>query len=1159
MWRLLLFELVLVVVIVGIWFGAPLVGIKSVFWRIVIILALIIPPILLIIYNFLKARKASSGLEKEIKDQGKVQQETVRPDRRGEIQELNDTFSQAIVALKKSKLGGRRGTALYALPWYMIIGPPAVGKSTALLRSGLKFPFSTSDRGSIKGVGGTRNCDWWFADQAILLDTAGRYTSEDEDQEEWVAFLRMLKKYRKQRPLNGLLVAASVDDLLTTRPEELEEMATKIRARVDQVINELDLSLPVYILITKCDLFSGFVQFFGNMKKSMRSNVFGFTVPLTDAKTDIEQLFSSEFDLLSARLRERSLSRLASAKSALRGDVYKFPLEFAAARDRLTSFVSQLMMSNPYVEMPRLRGVYFCSGTQEGRPLESVMGMMSQALGLQGIESQGLAQKTTKKSYFLRNVFTKVIFPDQEIAGTTAKGQARRRRVGLAGLAAAFLISAGTVGVAAVTYSNNSSLISETVEVSKSSRITTPEDPRKVLDSLQALDRLRDRMNTLQLHAREGAPWSMSFGFYQGKSLKKPVEQIFLKRMRQAYVLQAGAELEATLVDISASADAGTAAVGAAKDFDLLKTYLMVTDAKRLDPKFAANILLGQWKKRLHPDVAQEKELLLRISKRYLELVKAGKTTWLERDNEVVRNVRHALRARDAEYLRIIGDAAKQLRPFTLRDALNNRVQSTIKAEHSVPGVYTRAGWTEFVRSRIAKQMVKRSGIEPWVLGEEGKRIGERLRDRYYEQYINAWKRFLKGLTVEPVSTAQESLQMLEKMTDHPSLYRTLITAIAHNTELPMMGTGGVKAKDLLRHSRGKIGSKLRKAQYLGLDKVAGKALKRKKNRVERTFWPLRELVFPPPGIDGRPQISSLDQYLSQLTNVRDALTKEVKGEGTGDTGVDKAVEEARRVTRGILATIPGELRRLVSSLLYTPLEVSSSTAKVAQANRASSTFSNELCAFYKERLAGKYPFAKSKREALLQDAVEFFAPKGTVWTYYEANFKHLIVRKGDRFQPLPDKKVSKQIISFFSRAWRITRALFPMGHETPRVRMQVRPQPAVLEEGASYQISEIIMEVGAKPRTYRNGPIEQWTFAWTGDGQRTRLLIRGAAGLREEISYQGDWSLLRLIDRGKIRKRGSWYRVEWAFKQGKIRIQIDFRPSRTHNPLFRPMRLNCR
>src|SRR3954462_7921099 len=93
--------------------------------------------------------------------------------------------------------GGSRRNYLYSRPWYVIIGPPGAGKTTALLNSGLRFPFAEQ---ALKGVGGTRNLDFWFADEAALVDTAGRYTTQDSDQgvdsSGWTSFLSLLKKHR---------------------------------------------------------------------------------------------------------------------------------------------------------------------------------------------------------------------------------------------------------------------------------------------------------------------------------------------------------------------------------------------------------------------------------------------------------------------------------------------------------------------------------------------------------------------------------------------------------------------------------------------------------------------------------------------------------------------------------------------------------------------------------------------------------------------------------------------------------------------------------------------------------------------------------------------------------------------------------------------------
>jgi type VI secretion system protein ImpL len=85
---------------------------------------------------------------------------------------LRERMSTALSLLKKAR--GTRGY-LYEQPWYVIIGPPGAGKTTALLNSGLKFPLAAEmGQGAVAGVGGTRLCDWWFTENAVLIDTAGR-------------------------------------------------------------------------------------------------------------------------------------------------------------------------------------------------------------------------------------------------------------------------------------------------------------------------------------------------------------------------------------------------------------------------------------------------------------------------------------------------------------------------------------------------------------------------------------------------------------------------------------------------------------------------------------------------------------------------------------------------------------------------------------------------------------------------------------------------------------------------------------------------------------------------------------------------------------------------------------------------------------------------
>ncbi len=97
------------------------------------------------------------------------------------LAEMQKQFHTYLLALKQSPSG--KG-ALATLPWFLVIGAPGSGKTTALQESGLAFSSMGHGVRSIRGIGGTRNCDWWFTDNAIFLDTAGRYTTSPEDQGE---------------------------------------------------------------------------------------------------------------------------------------------------------------------------------------------------------------------------------------------------------------------------------------------------------------------------------------------------------------------------------------------------------------------------------------------------------------------------------------------------------------------------------------------------------------------------------------------------------------------------------------------------------------------------------------------------------------------------------------------------------------------------------------------------------------------------------------------------------------------------------------------------------------------------------------------------------------------------------------------------------------
>src|SRR5262249_55843478 len=244
-----------------------------------------------------------------------------------DLAQIGQRFEEAIALLKRTHLGGKRALLgalfgrpfIYQLPWYVIIGAPGAGKTTALVNSGLEFPLAAKlGKNPVRGVGGTRNCDWWFASDAVLIDTAGRFTTQDSDRESdraaWFGFLDLLVRYRPRRPVNGVLLTLSVPDLLAANAEERRTHARTLRERVDELHTRFGAGIPIYVMVTKMDLLAGFMEFFADFDKDERAQVWGVTFPYAPAAADADPLarLGAELAALEKRLDECLLDPLPS-------------------------------------------------------------------------------------------------------------------------------------------------------------------------------------------------------------------------------------------------------------------------------------------------------------------------------------------------------------------------------------------------------------------------------------------------------------------------------------------------------------------------------------------------------------------------------------------------------------------------------------------------------------------------------------------------------------------------------------------------------------------------------------------------------------------------------------------------------------------------------
>jgi type VI secretion system protein ImpL len=500
---------------------------------------------------------------------------------RDELQTLKERMEDALAELKKTRLGGASGRQfLYQLPWYIIIGPPGSGKTTLLQNSQIRFPLADRfGNEAFRGVGGTRNCDWWFAENAVLLDTAGRYTTQDSDEEidrgAWLGFLALLKKHRSRRPINGAIIAVSIAKLLESNEAERRAHANAIRKRIHELHETLGIRLPIYLMLTKCDLLAGFMDYFDNLDRDTRAQVWGMTFPLSeDPDANPIALFEKEFELLHQSLQGQLIDKLEHEQNGERCDrIYTFPQQFATLKPVLLKFAEDLFEPTRYQQQAMLRGLYFTSATQEGSPIDRIMSSLAENFG---VERQALLGASgSGKSFFINRLMVDVIFGESSLAGANIKLERKRAWLQRGAVLTTAAMSAVIVLAWVVSYARNKVYIDEVkAEAVVIERMAgeLPSEQADVLTTLALLDRAR-ALRGGYADQRRGTPWSMTYGLYQGDKLGKAGDITYRRLLKQAFLPRLMARLEEQIGD-NATTD---------YLFEALKVYLMLDDSQHYD------------------------------------------------------------------------------------------------------------------------------------------------------------------------------------------------------------------------------------------------------------------------------------------------------------------------------------------------------------------------------------------------------------------------------------------------------------------------------------------------------------------------------------------------------------------------------------------------
>lgn len=955
----------------------------------------------------------------------------------------------------------RRRQQLLRLPWYLFIGAPGAGKTTALLNSGLQFPLADKlGTAPVRGVAGTRQCDWWFTRQAVFIDTAGRYTTQDSDattdSHEWRRFLGLLREHRPHQPINGVLVTVSVPDLLAGGAE-LQRQQQAVQARLQELRTTLGLVLPVYLLVTKADLLAGFTEFFDGLDTDQRAQVWGTTLPWPEA-TD---RWIAELQALVTRVHTLTPDRLHQEPSpARRSSIAHFGAQLDALLPPLHGFAQQALGDAEVPPRQPLRGVYLTSGTQEGNPIDRVMSAIARHHGLQ---ARALPRPDGKgKAFFLNHLLQQVVIAEADLAGTTL---ARRRRQRLAWRLGAAVVATGLVGLSAawlVSYDRNRATIAATGQRVQqlAARVASAGSGADWLPLYEVLRDLPRRGNV----PADAVPPGHGFGLYQGARLARTASESYHRVLAATLAPQLAKRLAHELV--LAEGDPGLR-------YQTLKTYLMLLQPERLD---RATVRAWAAQSFAHGpdapvDAAQRDEWLRHVD---ALLERNAFQAAVVPDEAAVRRAQQALAAvplPQRALTRLVREADTGLLP---PQAWFGPLYPLLFEAQAGPGgtppvtvnpLFTPVGYTRHIAPRVDGVLQALADEEEWVLGQGPRRreplhadpaaraaLATEVVRLYAAAYADHWQVLLGG-------------RQLVRPTDADALAR--LNAQLAGTDSPL--------RKLLTLTRTEL--RLTAAANDPLATVADAVL------ADR-FAALRRYA------DG-PGAAALDRLLAEVSRFTLA--------SGGESGPALA-----RALHQEAAAAPSPFNGVWSRLAEAVEAAGRAALRQGLAVRLEDV-SSQCRALTNQR----YPFASAAtgNDLGLADFARLFGPDGVLDAFFRRELLPHVDTSSRPWRYRGGEAVADEaVLRSFERAEDIRRTFFAPNSPLPRLQFTLRP--VEMDES----LEEFSLDIDGQALLYENGPRLIRAFTWPGPAGHQRVTLR-ARGLRGEL-HEGPWTLLRVLTR---------------------------------------------
>ncbi|WP_075291374.1 type VI secretion system membrane subunit TssM [Pararhizobium arenae] len=1089
-------------------------------------------------------------------------------ERASSAQSLTASFKDALGVLRRRCTGRLFGNGwLYQLPWYLFIGTPGSGKTTAIGNSGLSFPLADKRmRYAAPNAANRRDLNWCFTDEAVLLDSSGRFLTQDDnparDRGDWLILLGLLKRHRRRQPLNGIVVTVGIDELLSEDEASRSQKATDMRKRIGEIYAQLGSRLPVYVLFTKSDLLSGFVEFFDDLGREGRDAVLGITFQTDSPEqlgdpelgADEVEMFSGEFDALVKRLEERLLERMQHETDIQRrARIFALPQQLMSMKDALSQFLYEAFAPNTFDDPVVLRGTYFVSSMQAGRPIDVVGDAVARTFHISSPPAS--SAQTSPTGYFLKRLFREVVFLEAWLVEKDKRLARRMRRFRIATISA---ICLAALTVTALSYSDYRRQDALVAKVSEGIATFEKRAAAMKLENVTSgdlkpvaplLDELRLLKTEVQTNRRMWA-WMEPTFVTRTLSLESETSQAYRASLNAILLPRLLHRLESQL---------GSQKEDSAFLYPGLHVYLMLGGDGTFVPETIRQWMVLDWAAQypqpedaaLRASLAAHLDAMLQspLEKIALDDALVERTRVMLRKTPIEKRVFNAIvRSPEARNLPVFdiaahaGPSAGEILQLRSGEPLSSRI----------PGLFTRDGFFSVYLPLLARESeiaVKRA----WILVDKKQRapvvvpaLVEQVKTDatglYLQEFSFKWDQLINGIAVKPIATLDDSLRALNILSAPTSPIRLLVATAAQQTSLVMAKPEAAPIKTASAVSPAQPPEVL--SQNIATLFPVAKTEKTPESIAEKHtsehFRALQQLINIPANSGPNAQ-APIDGAITELATLYRALTAIPD---SAATAFDRSLPNAVALQRlpAAAANLPDPIRQWFSTVVQKSSDISIGDAKTKLAE----LWVDGPGKFCNTATARRYPFVKnSSRDIALNDFGRLFGQQGLTDTFFSKNvepFMNAAQRTANRAAT-----VDKATLAQFEKASAIRESMFNNSGTEPLLNFElsiVKMDKALANVIIDIHGQQLVASAAGGPPT---------RFRWPASGQfdaATITIFPADRSTPIQFKATGDWALFRLFDMSNVRLLKRSEELQATFKTHGYQIVVGVQSDRLTGPI---------